>query len=177
MTNILLDIAAAIMVFFTLVLIFTMISYLFVTHVPYVPSKTKELKKFLQEFKPAKDALFVDLGCGDGKVLFLAEQFGVQPLGYEVSPLPYLLALIDKLIKSSKARLLFRNFLKADFSKADLIYCYLLPELTNTAYQKARKECRPGTYFICNTFSLKSVQPLKTYFDQKQKPKLFIYKI
>lgn len=177
MTNILLDIMTVIMALFTIVLVLTLLTYLFYTHVPYVPSKTQELEKFLHELKPQKNDLFYDLGAGDGRVLFLAERFGLQPIGYEVAPLPYLLTLFAKLIKRSRVRMHFSNFLKADLSHAKYIYCYLFPELTHTAYQKACRECKPGSYFICNTFSLKSVQPLRIYFDQKQKPKLFIYQI
>lgn len=177
MTSIILDILAIIMMLFTILLLLTGLSYLFYTRIPYVPSKTRELEKFLSEQSPDKNNHFYDLGAGDGRVLFLAEKFGLQPIGYEVSPLPYLLARLGKIFRRSKARIYFKNFLKANLKDAKYVYCYLFPEMTGTLYEKACRECRPGTYFICNTFSLKSVRPEQTYFDKKQKPKLFIYKI
>ncbi len=177
MTELLLNLITILLAAFTLVLVLTVIVFLFVTRIPYVPSRTGELEQYFREHKPARTANFYDLGCGDGRVLLLAERHGLQATGFEIAPLPWLLAHLKRLLFRSKMSVRFRNFLNCDLSPANYIYCYLFPELTEKAFQKAKRECQSGSWFICDTFSLKSVQPLHVYHDHRQKPKLFIYQI
>jgi len=60
-------------------------------------------------------------------------------------------------------------------SNAQYVYCYLFPELVGPAWEKIKKENPAGTYFIANTFALKSVEPIQVIHDHKQKPKIYIY--
>jgi SAM-dependent methyltransferase len=177
MNEILLNIAAALLAGFTLILILTVFVYLFVTRIPYVPSRTTELDLFLREHRPAAGKHFYDLGCGDGKVLLLAEKHGLRATGFEISPLPWLLARLKKLLKKSAITVHFRNFLKADLSGANYVYCYLFPELTENAYRLTKKQCQPGSLFICDTFRVKSEKPMLVYKNRHGKEKLFIYQI
>lgn len=149
--------------------------FLIITRVPYVPSKKSIIRELFLQFKFPPKATFADVGSGNGRVVFYAEKHGLQSSGYEISPLPYLLSLIWKLIYRSPAKIYYRNFKKQDLSQYQYIYCYLFPEIVDQVWQKLKKESPPGTYFICNTFALKSIQPIRTILDKKQKPILYIY--
>lgn len=153
------------------------ISYLLLIFikVPYVPSAGSVVRLLFDNFTFQKGQTFIDIGAGGGKIVFQAEKHGLQAIGYEISPMPYLISIFVKPFLRSQATLYFRNFIKADLSNADYIYCYLFPELIEEIWPKIKKECRPGTYFICNTFKLKSVRPVQIIEDQKQKPRIFIY--
>lgn len=175
--EIILDILTVLVAAFTLLLLVTAISFIFFTKIPYVPSNTKLLKKFFKENVPKKGEILYDLGAGDGKILFLAEKLGLQAIGYEISPLPYVLGKITQFFKKAKIELHFKNFFKQNLGKADYIYCYLFPELTQKCFEKVQAECKPGTYFICNTFRLKSHTPKLELKSSSNKNKLFIYQI
>lgn len=176
MTEVILNILTILIATFTLLMVLTAISFIFFTRIPYVPSKLELLQKYFRENPPEEGKKFYDLGAGDGRVLFLAEKEGLNATGYEISPLPFLLGKIQQIFTGSKVKLLFKNFLKQNISDANYVYCYLFPKLTEDSFQKVKTECKPGTYFICNTFSLKSQKPESTLESTKSKNKLYIYK-
>jgi SAM-dependent methyltransferase len=177
MSETLLNLLTILVAAFTLLLILTAMSFIFFTRIPYVPSNTKLLEKFFKHHEPKKGEVFYDLGAGDGRMLFLANKFGLKAIGYEISPLPYLLGKIANVFKQAKIQLHFKNFLKHNLSSANYVYCYLFPKLTQQCFEKVQKECQPGTYFICNTFSLKSKAPELVIEVPKHKNKLYIYQI
>ena len=158
----------------TLLLISSFV-FLVITKVPYVPSKKSIVEELFKQFQFPVKATFADVGSGDGRVVYYAEKHGLISSGYEISTLPYLLSLFWKLIYRSRSKIYCRNFQKQDLSQYQYIYCYLFPEIVDQVWQKIQKESPSGTYFICNTFALKSVQPLKVIKDHKQKPILYIY--
>jgi hypothetical protein len=174
MISILKDIAMFLMVGFTLLLLATTISFFFIK-IPSVPSSRRLLNLLFEQMKFEKGATFVDLGAGGGRVLFQAEKHGLAAHGYEISILPYLWSLMSKALRRSKVALNFANFFKQDLSKAKYVYCYLFSETVAEAWDKVKAENPAGTYFITNTFRLKSEKPVRTLLDHKQKPKIFIY--
>ncbi len=148
---------------------------LFSTKVPFVPSSKKLVKLLFQTVNFKKGATFIDLGAGDGRVLFQAEKVGLKAIGYEISLLPYLLYLFFRGIFQSQVKIHLDDYNKKDLSQAQYIYCYLFPELVASAWEKVKQECPSGTYFIANTFALKTSQPVQVIKDHQQKPKIFIY--
>lgn len=149
--------------------------FLLITKVPYVPSSKSIVEALFNQFKFPAGATFVDVGSGDGRVVFRAEKNGLKASGYEISTMPYLLGLLWKLIYSSKAELYCRNFNKQNLNQYQYVYCYLFPEIVDQVWAKIKKECPPGTTLICNTFALKSEKPVRTIIDHKQKPILYFY--
>lgn len=174
MINLLKDIAMFIMVGFTLLLLATTISFFFIK-IPSVPSSRRLLNLLFKQMSFEKGAHFVDLGAGGGRVVFQAEKHGLKAHGYEISILPYLWSLISKTLTRSKANLLFADFFRQDLKHAKYIYCYLFSETVAKAWDKIKAENPAGTYFITNTFRLKSEKPVQTLLDHNQKPKIFIY--
>ena len=94
-----------------------------------------------------------------------------------MEPLPYLIARLYKLFTRSKCEIILGNFFKINLNQADLIFCYLYPEIVTEVYHKAVKECRPGTIMISNTFSVKDVKPTKIVYNKKNKPQIYYYQI
>lgn len=147
------------------------------TKVPYVPSSRKIIKNLFQNYQFTPNKNFIDLGAGDGKVLFEAEKNGLIAQGYEITILPYLFYLILKFFRHSKIKIKYQNFLQANLKNADYIYCYLLPELLQSAWEKTSKESKKGTIFISNTFKLKDIKPFKVIPTKSSKNKIYLYKI
>lgn len=178
MTQIFKDLLLVLISFTTLLLLSTFITNFFFTRVPYVPSSKARLKHIFQKFRFKKNQIIYDLGCGDGRFLIQAErQFGIHGIGYEIAPLPYLIAIIYRLLSRSKVQIRFGNFFKADLHDADIIFCYLYPGIIEKVYKKISQECRPGTKLISNTFSIKNLQPIEIYYDSKKRPEIYIYQI
>lgn len=168
-----------ILTFLLVILMFaTVFVSFFMAKVPFVPTRKKILPLLEPHLKDRKGQLMVDIGCGDGKVLFWAEKkLGLKGRGFEIAPLPYLLSQISKYIRSSSVELRFANFFKQNLQDANLIFCYLFPELVEKAYDQAKKQCKPGTLFICNTFRPKQLEPVKIISDETNKPYFYIYQL
>ncbi len=103
--------------------------------------------------------LAVDLGCGDGRILrAAADRLGIRAVGYEVNPLAYvkcrLLCLFHRNVD-----IRCRNFWHADLSEADVVFCYLYPDVLKKLSAKLREELRPGAEVISFNFPLPGFTP------------------
>jgi len=130
-----------------------------------------------------KGDIFYDLGCGNGQVLIEAAKMGAKATGFEISPYYYLLSKIRVFFwKSfnilrclqafrikSHIEIRFMNIKKADLSKADVIYCYLLPKILNEInFRKNQRVVSIG-------FPVRKLKPIKTKIF-KSHP-IFIYSL
>lgn len=138
-----------------LLLAISIISVLPVTRgAMFHPSARIRVKAFLDHVPMTGEELLVDIGCGDGRVLREARRrYGVKALGIEVNPLIYLLARLRNMgIKG--VRVQRRNFWKMNLSNADVVFCYLFPDVMASLAEKLAAELRPGTRVISCNFPL-----------------------
>lgn len=146
------------------------------TRVPYVRSKTADTLKVLGAANLRDGQVFYELGSGDGRVIFLAEQLArVQAVGFELTPWVHLMAKFHAWRKGSKARLLRADFFAASWQDADVVYCYLYPPLMRSVQEKFLEETKPGSLLISRDFKLPTLQPVEeVVFNEKHNA--FIYK-
>ena len=99
------------------------------------------------------DLKFLDLGSGDGRVVFLASLYGVDAYGIEYDKSLYEISIQAKkrlrgLIKPERISFIQGDFLKCDFKKYDIFYLYAgtnaLPQLMKKLYE----EMKPGSILI-----------------------------
>lgn len=118
------------------------------------PSARIKVRTFLDHVPMKAGELLVDIGCGDGRVLLEArERYGVRALGFEINPLAYALARIRTCgMEGIEVRL--TNFWNADIGNADVVFCYLFPDVMGRLGQKLLRELRPGTLVVSCNFPL-----------------------
>lgn len=96
----------------------------------------------------------IDLGCGDGRFLAAAaRRYDVEAIGYEINLLACLMARL-RLMPYRRARVLRRDFWSADLGEAELVFCYLFPDVMPRLAEKARQELRPGALLVSCNFPL-----------------------
>ena len=148
--------------------------------VPFVPTSGRIINYIISICELKKGEKVYDLGCGDARFLLEAEKkTGEQGIGYENAMLPYLLAQLRKYLNKAKVIVKMENFFRADLSKADVIYCYLGPDVMTELNKKFQKECRKGTRIYSNSFSIKDLTPKKTWprDPKKRLPTVYLYEI
>ncbi|MDD5340920.1 MAG: hypothetical protein PHC97_00610 [Patescibacteria group bacterium] len=129
---------------------------------PFIRSSKKIIRLILQGVDFKKGATVCELGCGDGRFLReLARNRDVSCFGYEYSLPPYLLGRLYNYFSRKKVKIYFKDFFKADLSGVDYIFCYLMPKEMIELEKKIRRELKPGSLIISNTFIFRGWQPIK----------------
>lgn len=140
---------------------------------PWFATWSKDIERFLKlaEIKPGQK--FYDLGCGDGKLVFAAAGAGAQAVGYEISLLPYLIAL-SRSFNIKNTKIIFKDFWKADLSDADVVYIFLTPKVNPKAKAKLEKELKKDSKVIAYSWPVEGWTPVKSDFVSGQLP-MYLY--
>ena len=167
------------MLLFAWVLIFVNFSGLvgfLLTRVPYQRTYTGEIKDIAKKLGISSKDTFYDLGCGDGRLLFIIEQqTGAKTAGFELTWWTYFLALIKKRIHGAKTKFYCRNFFKQSWSEANYIYGYLYPHLMGRVEAKFLADCKPGSVAIIRDFPFPNLKPVEVC-NMPKKHEVYIYK-
>lgn len=122
---------------------------------PYVPTPMGRVRKMVALAKLKKGQRVYDLGCGDGRFVYVAaNDYGANATGIELSPMVYALAMIRKLFWGSKAQIIFGNFKLRNISDAEVIFCYLLPESLKRLQPEINKQIKKGTKIVSYAFEI-----------------------
>ena len=133
----------------------------------FVPTPQSVVDAMLKLAKVTKDDVVYDLGCGDGRIVVTAaKQFGARGVGIDIDP---------KRIQESNANAVAAGvtdrvkFMHTDIfadstnlSEATVVTLYLLPSLNVKLLPKLRRELKPGTRIVSNSFAMGEWQAEKT---------------
>lgn len=168
--------------FFILLIATVIVHMLFL--VPFVPSRMRVVKKMITAARLKQDDVVFDLGCGDGRILFEAEKklrAGTRnkAVGFEIAPLVYFLAWARKFFARSRANIRFQSFFAANLRRANVIFCYLIPNVMPRLAAKIKKECKKGTRIVSNTFHIPGLKLVRILRRDRQKgiPTIYVYKV
>lgn len=128
----------------------------------YVSTSHARIAAILDILSPAPGQWFVDLGCGDGRVLRMArKRYGVRAVGYELNPL----ACLKARVMSTGQGIAIRrcDFWQAPVGEADVIFCYLFPDVMPQLSEKIKREARPGSLVVSCNFSLPGFSPERVF--------------
>ncbi len=130
--------------------------------VPFVSLPKKDWKRMCLSAEVREGQTVFDLGCGKANLLITAvKDFKAKGVGYEISLWPYFLARIRNWYYKTNLDLRLSNFLKADLSSSDVIFCYLFPYVMGDLEKKFEKELKSGTKVVCYAFKLPNRIPDK----------------
>lgn len=127
----------------------------------YVSTSRLRISAFMDAVPMKPGQLLIDLGCGDGRVLRnIRKKYKARCRGYELNILAYLKAWLlcmgDKEVKIRR-----QNFYNADLSGADVVFCYLFPDVMEKLSVKLKSELKPGTVIVSCNFPLPGYPPEK----------------
>jgi len=130
---------------------------------PFVPVMDHALKPIVELLDLDDASTFVEVGCGDGKVLVAASvKFPqVRMIGIERNLVPYLLARF-KTRNLPNVEIVRQDIFTYDFSAATHLYTYLFPAVMNGLYGRFQSQLQPGTVLISCDFMFSEKYPVRS---------------
>lgn len=124
--------------------------------VVWVPTPDELVARMLGMAKVTPQDLVIDLGAGDGKIaIAAAKKYGAHSLGIEYNPEMAKLAQCMVQVEgvADKTKIIQGDIFKEDFSKANVLTMYLLPEL-NLCVRHRILAMKPGTRVASHQFTM-----------------------
>jgi protein-L-isoaspartate O-methyltransferase len=132
---------------------------------PYYPTPETIVQKMLQLGGLKAGEKMFDLGSGDGRIVIMAAQkFHAEAVGVELDKdlCKQSLANIEKLGLEKSAHIIHGDLLKQNYSSADLVTVYLLPEsIDNKVQPLLDKQLKKGARVVAHDFEFKAWTPEK----------------
>jgi len=127
----------------------------------YVSTTRARIAAFLAAVPMQPGQVLVDLGCGDGRVLRHARRrYKIRAIGFELNLLAYFQAQVLSIgLKNIEIRL--KNFWSHNLAQADVVFCYLYPDVMQKLSAKLMAELKPGTLVVSCNFELPGFKPLR----------------
>jgi precorrin-6B methylase 2 len=146
------------------------------THAPYVPTRKREETRFLRLAGIKPGERMFDFGSGDGRLVLAAARAGATATGVERQPLLVWISRWRARHQHLDERATFRrgDMFSQDISKADIVFCYLLPATMQKLKAKFERELKPGARVISNAFRIDGWTPAIEDRDGSSAP-IFAY--
>jgi protein-L-isoaspartate O-methyltransferase len=122
---------------------------------PYYPTPPSIVEKMLQMGELKKGETMFDLGSGDGRVVVMAaRKFGANATGVEINESLYKQssAEIKRLKLTDRARIIHGDVTQQDYSKADLLTVYLLPNSNTKIRPMLEQQLKKGARVVAHDF-------------------------
>jgi SAM-dependent methyltransferase len=121
----------------------------------WVPTPQALVDKMLDMAKVTAKDYVIDLGSGDGRTVITAAKRGAKALGIEYNPDMVELSKRNAAKEgvSDKANFVKADLFESDFSQAQVVTMFLLPDI-NIRLRPKILNLKPGTRIVSNTFTM-----------------------
>jgi hypothetical protein len=121
----------------------------------WVPTPQALVDKMLDMAKVTAKDYVIDLGSGDGRTVITAAKRGAKSLGIEYNPEMVELSKRNAAKEgvSDKANFVKADLFESDFSQAQVITMFLLPDI-NIRLRPKILNLKPGTRIVSNSFTM-----------------------
>ncbi|MEK6234549.1 MAG: PQQ-binding-like beta-propeller repeat protein, partial [Planctomycetales bacterium] len=126
----------------------------------YYPTPRDVVEKMIDAAELKPDEVVVDLGSGDGRILFAAAKRGARAVGYEINP-----RLVEqsreeatRLRLSNRVTIRREDLFQADLSEVDVVFTYLQSHRLERLLPNF-KQLKPGARIVSHAFTIPGVAP------------------
>jgi cyclopropane fatty-acyl-phospholipid synthase-like methyltransferase len=146
--------------------------YAMISGAPFVPTSHKKVKRMLDLVDLKKHEKFIDLGSGDGRLVFAAAQKCDHATGVEISPMLHIISKLKKIKNKIKNATLIRDTLwNIDLKEYDVVSIYFIPHRMKKLKKKIKREMKPGSRIVSHAFTFPDWQ------DVAKDDTIYIYKV
>ena len=144
-----------------------------------IPAHKEGIRKALGLARIKSGEKFYDLGCGDGRVLLEAvRSYDCRGVGYELLYPAYLIARARTWFFPGRDKIEIRNenIFKADVENADVIFCFLTPELMHQVAEFLKSvKLKKGVRVVSYAFAIDSMEPAEKIGHGKSNWNIYLY--
>jgi len=130
----------------------------------WIPTPEPLIDKMLTAAKVTGQDRVFDLGAGDGIIaITAARKFGAQSVGVEYNPkmADYARCKVREAGMTEKVRIITGDIFVENFSSANVVTLYLLPDL-NLRLRPTLLKMKPGTRIVSHAFTMGDWEPDET---------------
>ena len=129
---------------------------------PFVPTSHDHVAGMMAMAGLTKDDVVMDVGSGDGRIVFAAGKECQRAIGIEINPLLFWVSRLNAWRKGIR-NVAFRrqNLWDADFSEATVLTLFFIAPKMNRMEQKIQKEMKPGSRIVSYGFRFPNWQYTK----------------
>ena len=167
--------------FFDFLFMVVMISFGYgaLSGAPWVPSWGFDVQRAIRLATIKHGDTFVDLGCGDGRLVAAAAREGAHAIGYEVALVPYAIAKLRQWFFRGAGSMDIRlaSFWNASLRDVDIVYIFLMKQHYPRLMEKLKTELKPGARVVTYVWPLPGWTIAKKEPVVHRQPPLFFYTI
>ncbi len=146
---------------------------------PWLPTKPSQRRHLLNNLKLNDGQTVVDLGCGDGSMLFAVARLNPQVIciGYDISLLPLFIAWVRKFLFFRAYRnvhIRFGNLFKQDLHGVDVVFIFLLSKCYPKLCASLQGKLEDQAQVIVEAWPLPGINPREILKAQDLLP-VYIY--
>lgn len=143
---------------------------------PWVPTRGRDVERFLKLAEIKSGQKVYDLGCGDGRIVCEAAKAGARAQGFEISLLPYIIAKVRCYSERKRCSILYKDFWNVNLGDADLVYFFLMQKCYPKLKEKFERELKRGTKVIAYVWPIQGWTPVAVD-TTKGYPPMYLYQI
>ncbi len=138
----------------------------------YVPTTHARVARLIDLAAISPGEKLLDMGSGDGRILFAAAKRGATCVGVEINPLLFWYSSLLVKFKGVRTVSISRSdFWDVNISDVDILTAYLVPWLMQQLKAKVLAEMKSGSRVIT------AVYPFPDWVPEKQDGDLCLYKV
>lgn len=160
------------LLFIAIVVLLIPTAYAGLIGAPYAPTPRRAITAAFRAVGVGAEDVVVDVGCGDGKALLEAAEQGARAVGFELSPIMWLVALMRVLGHKEarrRARVRYGNFYRQKLPPdTTVVFSFLMPERMGRVRDFLRRQKLPrARWFLSYAFPFKGIEPVRVIRTEK----------
>lgn len=151
-----------------------------VSAAPWLPTRKKELTQLLEALHKHPPKRIIDLGCGDGRILFAIARAFPNTIchGAEISALPLIAAVVRKYLRPrlyKNVHIFPKSLYAINLNSYDAVITFLLSGAYERLEKKWKEELAPNTRLYIQAWPLANVAEMEQIKTEGILP-LYIYR-
>ena len=129
---------------------------------PFLPTLKARVPEAITLSGLKSGQTLIELGSGDGRVLYAAAEKGIYAIGYELNPLLVIYSKIRTFKHRKKIKIIWGNFWNKQWPPADAIFVFLLQPYMQKLDTKIIQNYPEGIKLVSFAFTIPDKKPTRT---------------